>query len=63
MRDVIRVGRAGKLSHALIVSLDVTAAVVDVGAFDRRLQDVLLHRGARHAIALDVGHGQLAWRI
>ncbi len=60
------VGRGGiKLAHALDrFQIDVSGRLgLDIGASTGGFTDVLLHRGARHVIALDVGHGQLHWRL
>jgi 23S rRNA (cytidine1920-2'-O)/16S rRNA (cytidine1409-2'-O)-methyltransferase len=60
------VGRgAEKLDHALeVFGLDVTGRrALDAGASTGGFTDCLLQRGARHVIALDVGHGQLHERL
>jgi 23S rRNA (cytidine1920-2'-O)/16S rRNA (cytidine1409-2'-O)-methyltransferase len=60
------VSRGGlKLVQALdAFGIDVTGALaLDIGASTGGFTDVLLQRGARHVIALDVGHSQLHWKI
>jgi len=60
------VSRGGvKLAHALEAFLiDVTGRLgLDIGASTGGFTHVLLHRGARHVIALDVGHNQLHWKL
>ncbi len=60
------VSRGGvKLAHALDeFNIDPSAKrALDVGASTGGFTDVLLRRGAANVIALDVGHGQLDWKL
>lgn len=60
------VGRGGfKLDHALdTFALDVQGlTAIDVGACTGGFTDVLLQRGAAHVFAIDVGYGQLDYRL
>jgi 23S rRNA (cytidine1920-2'-O)/16S rRNA (cytidine1409-2'-O)-methyltransferase len=60
------VGRGGlKLEGALRhfgISVDGSTAL-DIGASTGGFTDCLLQHGARKVYAIDVGHGQLAWKI
>jgi len=60
---------ASRGAHKLIGALDALAVdpaglrCLDAGASTGGFTDVLLERGAREVIAVDVGYGQLVWRL
>jgi 23S rRNA (cytidine1920-2'-O)/16S rRNA (cytidine1409-2'-O)-methyltransferase len=65
-RDHPWVSRGGiKLAHALdYFQIEVEGRIaLDIGASTGGFTDVLLSRGAKQAYAVDVGHGQLAWKL
>ena len=65
-RDHPFVGRGAlKLTHAFDqFAIDVRGrTALDIGASTGGFTDVMLHRNARHVVALDVGRGQLDWRL
>ena len=60
------VSRGGEKLHGALraFELDVTnAQALDVGASTGGFTDALLAHGAAHVTALDVGYGQLAWKL
>ena len=60
------VSRGGlKLAHALeVFGIDPAGRLaLDVGASTGGFTDVLLRHGATRVVALDVGHGQIDWRL
>ena len=61
---------ASRGAHKLIGALDAFPDIVvdgrrclDAGASTGGFTDVLLRRGAREVVAVDVGYGQLVWRL
>ena len=62
-------GYASRGGHKLAGALDALAVpvegrrVLDAGASTGGFTDVLLRRGAREVVAVDVGYGQLAWNL
>lgn len=60
------VSRGGmKLDHALrYFQIDVKDKIaIDIGASTGGFTDVLLYNGAKRIYAIDVGYGELAWKI
>jgi 23S rRNA (cytidine1920-2'-O)/16S rRNA (cytidine1409-2'-O)-methyltransferase len=63
---LLYVSRGGiKLAHALDeFKLDVTSlTAIDIGASTGGFTDCLLQRGAKHVYAIDVGYGQLDYKL
>ena len=72
LADTDRPDYVSRGGHKLAGALDVFAAAglsvegrrcLDAGASTGGFTDVLLRRGAREVIAVDVGYGQLAWSL
>lgn len=60
------VSRGGIKLAAALEAFDIDATdriAFDIGASTGGFTDVWLQRGARHVIALDVGHSQLHWKV
>ncbi len=60
------VSRGGeKLDHALnVFGIDVSGMdALDIGASTGGFTDCLLQRGVRHVTSVDVGYGQLDWKL
>lgn len=64
--DIPYVGRGGLKLEAALDHFDIDAAgmtVMDVGSSTGGFTDCLLQRGAERIYCIDVGYGQLAWRL
>lgn len=67
--DVADPGYASRGAHKLLGALDAFGLRVDgrrcldAGASTGGFTDVLLRRGARQVVAVDVGYGQLVWAL
>jgi 23S rRNA (cytidine1920-2'-O)/16S rRNA (cytidine1409-2'-O)-methyltransferase len=60
------VSRGGEKLHGALAAFGVDPAgrdALDVGASTGGFTDALLAHGARSVVALDVGYGQLAWKL
>jgi 23S rRNA (cytidine1920-2'-O)/16S rRNA (cytidine1409-2'-O)-methyltransferase len=70
LTDVDDPGYASRGAHKLLGALDAFTDIqiagrrcLDAGASTGGFTDVLLRRGAREVVAVDVGYGQLAWEL
>jgi 23S rRNA (cytidine1920-2'-O)/16S rRNA (cytidine1409-2'-O)-methyltransferase len=64
--DIPYVGRGGLKLEAALSHFEVSAdnlVCLDVGASTGGFTDCLLQQGARRVYAVDVGYGQLAWKL
>ncbi|CAN5540797.1 TlyA family rRNA (cytidine-2'-O)-methyltransferase [soil metagenome] len=60
------VGRGGQKLEGALIKFQISAAgatCLDIGASTGGFSDCLLQDGATKVYAIDVGHGQLAWKI
>jgi 23S rRNA (cytidine1920-2'-O)/16S rRNA (cytidine1409-2'-O)-methyltransferase len=60
------VGRGGVKLEGALAHFDIPVngvRALDIGASTGGFTDCLLQRGAKKVYAIDVGHGQLAWKI
>jgi 23S rRNA (cytidine1920-2'-O)/16S rRNA (cytidine1409-2'-O)-methyltransferase len=60
------VGRGGVKLEAALREFDIDVSgleCLDVGASTGGFTDCLLQHGARHVVAIDVGHNQLDWKL
>jgi len=60
------VGRGGEKLAAPLATFNITVtdkSIIDVGASTGGFTDCLLQQGAARVIAVDVGYGQLAWKL
>ncbi len=60
------VSRGGEKLDAALTAWEIDVAgrrVLDAGASTGGFTDCVLQRGAREVVAVDVGHGQLAWSL
>ncbi len=65
-KDIPYVSRGGLKLEGALQSLEVNPAglvCLDVGASTGGFTDCLLQNGAAHVYAVDVGYGQLAWKL
>ena len=65
-RDIPYVSRGGLKLEAAIRAFNVDATdliCLDVGASTGGFTDCLLKHGARHVTAIDVGYGQIHWKL
>jgi 23S rRNA (cytidine1920-2'-O)/16S rRNA (cytidine1409-2'-O)-methyltransferase len=60
------VGRGGLKLEGALETFSINPSglrCIDIGASTGGFTDCLLQKGASHVVALDVGHGQLDWKI